>query len=620
MNALLIKTSVCKLLVTILLTVFWSCGSATTIRVPKTGRPANSYTLKAGDSLLFERGGKWNLANQISVFCNGAKPEDIYIGSYGVGNRPVFTTRTAVPGWNDPAKWVKVRGDSVWKMKMQLAYSYRIYLNGQQGDRAYLNYQGPPVDRIVDSVNRFHNYACDETVEYAIYVYAPGRNPATYYSNIEYVGAPSATLEISGSGFTMEGLDVQGGAGASVFCILVSQFVIRENRIGLDASHSGLSFSGARFGLIERNEIESGDRKKDRHLFQHGVGDGLYMTAGIHNVNVRWNYIHDWGHSCFELDTKGSAIQPGYYHKGLLLSNLNVYENLLKAANVDYCRGAEFNVDTAVANRKMAKGTVRFYRNYIDSTHVQSQFACEGMLIAGNVFKHTFNPTNLEYANHDNGFALAIGTYNMTTGKRMLIANNTFAFNESGAIKLGSNDAASYDTLTGNIIVNNIFYRNGENCHRETTMGHVDGVQLMVENYGKNPAKLGAHTIKNNLFLSHLPANVYFDNRYGYPNTNKDVDFLNSRVGKDKVWDVTCNIYADPQFVNATAGDFFVKKGSPAEGKGLNLRGYGQSDELINGSEQASASRKASTSPLSIGAPVQEFKKRMFSQISLKQK
>jgi hypothetical protein len=202
----------------------------------------------------------------------------------------------------------------------------------------------------------------------------------------------------------------------------------------------------------------------------------------------------------------------------------------------------------------------------------------------------------------------------------MIVANNVFAFNESGGLKFGSNEAATYDTVTGNVIVNNIFYKNGWKGNREVSMGHVNGVQLMVENYGASATKLGPHIIRNNLFLSDVPQHAYFDNRYSFPYYAKPAAHLNTNLSRERSWLVSGNLETDPLFTDAEGGDFSLQKGSPALRAGLDLSYYGLPEKFTNGSVWPSSIAKGQRLLWSIGANVENIIQPVAKQFSIRRK
>lgn len=563
----------------------------TTYKIAVGQNPASSYTLNPGDSLLFERGGSWTITSRIVVSCLGNATDSVYIGAYTGTHgtaKPTITNRTSLPSWNDPARWAAYRGDSVWRYTFadnrNLTQSYRIWLNGAEATRAYMDYISGAVR---DSVNRFERVTNNVTYDLkGIIVYsAGGVNPASSYTNIEWTGGTSDVLEIDYDYFILEGLDIRGGSGATVDCIYATNFSVRNNVIGIDATHTGINFNGAKNGDIAYNEIESGDRIKHKHLYQYGVGDGILFSIGMHDVNIHNNYIHDWGHSCYEILTLSHpTIVSQHYKNGYLISNINFYDNLCKAVNVDYCRGFALDVDTSIANRLVLKNTVRIYRNWFDSLMAQNQADCESAVYAYNIFSNIRNPSNYEYADKDVAWGIAMQSYNLTTARRQWIFNNIFYKNQSGGIKISGNSyASSYDSVTGNQIINNIFYKNGWDNTHETSLLHVNGTQIMNENYA-SPPNLGPQVIRYNLFITDYTANLFHNNGYTAGQYNKDFTYFNTNAGTDLGWTINSNVYGDPLFVNASLGDFTLGTNSPGINAGYNLSDYSLPNALMAGS------------------------------------
>lgn len=597
-----------KTILSILLLLSLSSQGQTTYRIASGTNPASSYTLNNGDSLLWERGGVWKLTSLLPIYCNGTDSTSIYIGAY-TGTHgsalPIINTKDTLPGWTRTWRWVAVKGDTVWKytLPFNLAANYRLWFNGVEQTRAYMDYTASAVR---DSVNQFQTFTTNRTYDLTgIYVYSPHVNPASYYSSIEYVGAPTNTFEIDYSGWTMRDLDIRGGSVATVKVINGSKFSINNCKIGVDAAHTGLDMNGAMDASVHHNEIESGDRIKHTHLYQDGVGDGILLGKGWHNLYIHNNYVHDWGHSNFEILTLGVTTQAWHYRNGLLGSNLHYYDNLSKAANVDYCRHFALDVDTSVGNSLRGRHEVWVYRNFMDSSMAQSQADCEGAVYAYNVIANTRNPSNYEYASNDAGWGIAMQSYNLTTARRQWFIGNTHYRNQSGAIKISANSYSnSYDSVTGNQFINEIYYRNGWDGNNETGNAHVNGVQVMNESY-TSPSNLGTQTFKNNLFLTDDTTHLFFNNHYTYPNFTKTFSYFNSTAGTDLGWTINNNIYGDALFTDAANGDYTLTATSPGLLAGYNASDYSLPNGLKGGSSYPNNVLSAANTSWNIGAFVE---------------
>lgn len=552
---------------------------STTYKVSIGGTLNSSYTLQPGDSLLLERGAQFNLTATLNVSGNGTSGSGAYFGAYGTGPKPIITTRMPLPnstGAGNTGRWVQYHGDTVWRYIFTSGLqqvNHRLWLDKKEAIHAYMDYNG---GRIVDSVNQFQKYSTAYNLSDTLLLYAPGVNPAMFYNSIEYDGETGSTLDLSGNYITMENIDVQGGNVANTRVITCSNVTVKNCTIGRSAGHTGLYFKNARNVTARYNEIESGDSIKHTFLYQQGVGDGVLVDMGSHSLNIWNNFVHDWGHSNFEilLLNKPASVDTTYYKNGLLVSDINYEYNLSKAPRVDYCRHLALDVDTSWANRFVEYNGIRVRYNFMDSAHCVSQLGCRGAIFAFNVVVNTMNPTNTAYQATDAAFAISFSAYNRTSPKDMLIYGNTIAYNESGGLKFQGNADPSYDTIARNKIVNNIIAYNGSKGDRETSLNHANNVQIMVEDYGNAAtasSKRLTHDFKNNLVVSSVPNNTFFSNIYSIGNYLKSYTYFTTTGATDLGWTMSGNVTGDPLFTNASSANYTLQTSSPAKGAGLTL-------------------------------------------------
>lgn len=494
---------------------------------------ANATTFVAGDSIKFNKGDEF--VGHLNIIQSGNNSNRIVLTSYGTGAKPILTTRIVLPGSNNTANWINT-GTNRWRFSKVSVNNtdYRLWLNGVEYARSYDSSGINSTNRTSNTTN--YNY---------VWVYATS-NPATFYSTIEFSSDETSTLEISGSYITVYDLDVRGSTGSSIDFYNCTNLIFRNNNIGWDASKLGIrGFGSAHYIDIYDNDINSGDQNIDAFNTNKGVGDGVYISSGAHYWNVYRNTLHNWGHSSIEIANM-QIITGLHLLGGYSLSNISIYENLIRGGQVDYVRG--FGADSKEGYNV---NNIVFTRNWIDSCPIRSQINIPGLVVSYNIFSNGRVTPSIVGV----GQGLYTAGYSGTSPINMQIIGNTFYnFPEAGFYMSWS---TGYGTVTGNKIKNNIF----SNCGTNPSDVTFANVQVVIQPFNL-PANMTANVFKNNILFG--TDKIYYDNRTGGGLLN-NITQMNSRntVNGDSI---SGNINVNPLLTNYVPGT-----GSPAIGAGLSL-------------------------------------------------
>lgn len=94
----------------------------------KTISKVNSFNFSPGDRILFKRGGIWN--ETLNISSSGLPGNEIYYGSYGLGDNPIITSSEPVINW-------KVYRDNIYVAEnLPFSNIYEVYVNSKHYDLA----------------------------------------------------------------------------------------------------------------------------------------------------------------------------------------------------------------------------------------------------------------------------------------------------------------------------------------------------------------------------------------------------------------------------------------------------------------------------------------------------
>lgn len=553
-----------------------SCTKAQTFYIAASGLETNSGTdslhpwpisklsngnrFPNGSTFLFKRGD--TLKGAVYVLCNYYVANNVdttYFGSYGVGARPIITTRTMLEGTNVASKWHLTTIPNVWRIDLPLQVpNYPRILFKRKKDNHFVE-----ATRAVDSfgVSPHHLFSYYNAKPQWFYFYSPEGNPAAAY-NIEYPSSNRYTLLLEAmTNAVVEDLDIRAAGTASIdvqFCTGVS---IRNCNIGWDAMRQGIRTAGPKNLDIFNNQIDSGDRIKDSinfkilNLSSLGLSDGVALEVAPQNIRLHHNTIRNFGHTCFAINSYAKDKKDS-------VKNIRVYDNILEAPDVDYCRG--FGIET---NYSVDSGII-IENNIIKHTTVANQILAKGLIIRNNIFWDLGQVNHYDYST---GFALNYSNYAGLQPQGMMIENNVFAYCGSGALYAGGDlkNDSSGSTIMNNTFRNNIIYNCGNNVRIPNWFPSMfkNGIGIYIyEN----------KTVQNNVYTGNDVFNTETDTVIQYKKLYTTIAGFNalneSRTTNGKYDVIKNNLQINPIFNDPVNGDFRFKYTSPLIGKNIGVR------------------------------------------------
>ena len=296
------------------------------------------------------------------------------------------------------------------------------------------------------------------------------------------------------------GIAVQYGSSSN---ILISHNLIHHIHGQSGNGGYGIDTGGLNKNIvIEFNEV----------YFCQEKGISIYATS---NTTIRYNYVHQ--------TTDHNIVVSG--------ANNSIYGNILTQAGYDWGDGA--GTDPAFSF-KVDSGSTPGY-DYADYNNVYNNIIWDTKVGMGIL--------NGKYNNFSNNVVYYVGFDDL--------------YSSSGGNKgfMLYNDSTSTNTVTGNIIANNIFY------YVNPWLGNGYSVGLCIW----NQSVLVNNTIKNNIFYydsSHTDNWIRFSaSGDGTPYTYYNISWLESPSGFASVGSgniASGNVVADPKFVGGTGATFNV--------------------------------------------------------------
>ena len=281
-----------------------------------------------GDVFLFKRGERW-AGLQFYLTHSGTDGNPITYGTYGTTSDPaaVITSVTALPGATDPPAWSSAGGD-LWMLPLATTPG-RLFLDGTEVLRASAAIgEIGTTDNVGTAPQWFHTGG-------TLYLQAPG-NPASTYGRIEGSVLFYTALVDGADYIHFDGLDFQGGLGASLAIFGAAQGVVRNGHLGR-YGNSGLLLGDANLGgtatatsavLVEDNVFDSAFTFYYGTGSERGCGDGLRMIYGVEGCLVQNNTFRNWAHNAVELRAE-LAGRSGVH------TNL-IYQNTIEAPDIPY--------------------------------------------------------------------------------------------------------------------------------------------------------------------------------------------------------------------------------------------------------------------------------------------
>lgn len=243
--------------------------------------------LKAGDAILFERGGIWRIPYKDCITI----PKGVTLGAYGKGEKPKFYGSRR--NYADNALWQKVSGEK---------NLYKTYLqsSGNVGNMVFN-------DIACLGVKKF---SLSEVKSNYDFYYAPDENLYFYYDGD--IEKDFNSIEISQRG---ELINFNSN------CVIDNICVKYTGSHGIDGAHntSNVTITNCEVGFIG-GSLQSGTTR---------FGNGIEFPIGAQNITVKNNHIYQCYDAGFTWQTWSSAKKDSNYY------DIEFSENLVE--NCCYC-------------------------------------------------------------------------------------------------------------------------------------------------------------------------------------------------------------------------------------------------------------------------------------------
>lgn len=303
-------------------------ANAGTIDAPfKTIAKVNSLALKAGDTVLFKRGGTWKLTGSeaLNASKSGAEGQPITFGAYGSGNRPILNG-TGQTNSSPGSYGLVVIGHNVTTQYV-IVESLDLYNGINQGLGISNQSLGNSSDIIIQDCIIRNNRTSGYTI-----VYANNHSSShdLIFRNNTVSGSKWNGMRITGG---WENVEIYGNTFYNVY-------------------HNGIDM----WPNDAKNNTNVRIYDNDIYAFGAGSGAGVYMPA-CSNCDIFNNRIHN--PTASNNDTYGVKVGKGY---GLtnINSNVTVRNNTIWNINTnntnthwgwgDTCANCSFTNNTVCAS------------------------------------------------------------------------------------------------------------------------------------------------------------------------------------------------------------------------------------------------------------------------------
>ena len=526
----------------------------------------NGSKFSAGETILFRRGGLWR--EQLKLASSGTATARIVIDAFGAGPPPVISGTDLVPS----ALWSSCDScpGSVWRAPVTV----------------------PPNVVIFDGAKGSHKSSLTELAALGdwfwqsnlLYVFSSG-NPASRYSQsgVESGSRPSG-INLTGISYvTIRNITVTGANavpysdGAGIFAITVH--LEGPTPVGLDISHVQV-LNGAGDGI----RLENADHSVVRSSLvanNEGAGIELYHSNGKFPVNSgeiadnevhhnRFNGIFVVG--CPRAERCRSVVYP----QGLVVTNVRITGNKVH----DNGEGIYLHE----TNSSVVSGNVAY-------SNLEASRKGEGYCVGLSGSSSNLVEKNECYQARLSGIELSIDTGKPPFGS----SDNVIRYNvvhDDGTHGIFTNYVPSaHNKIEYNLIYNHpqgscimANYR-GHEIYNNTCYANREGIHLYVSSTTR---ETGDITVRNNLIVRSAQYQVliepgvegplHFSNNDYYPDSGRSFKWGNE-VGAFADWRRASgqdseSFVADAKFLSsnpASPGDFALRTGSPAIGRGFEL-------------------------------------------------
>jgi peptidoglycan hydrolase-like protein with peptidoglycan-binding domain len=300
-------------------------NNGTTLSTPwKTIAKVNSATFKAGDSILFERGGTWR--ETLTMFSSGNANNYIKFEAYGTGEKPKIYGSSIATGWTN-------QGGNIWKSNNTFTNPNESYTGGvffENFDKT-VSWGNPKTS--TGSLTTQRDWVWSSNY---IYIYSTS-NPGTNYFSIE-VAQRINVISLNYKGYlSIDGLDIRYSTLAGIKDLYgyedVDGLIIQNCHIGyIGAKGSTVGYgieSYHSFANINHNEIHETGRR-GMSIYTLGATGGQ-----MHDVIIEYNTVYNTYHTGIDVAAIDSATVNNVY-----VRNNFIYEDLTQDGvgygNVDH--------------------------------------------------------------------------------------------------------------------------------------------------------------------------------------------------------------------------------------------------------------------------------------------
>lgn len=249
--------------------------------MPLASIPGN---LKAGDAVLFERGGKWRVNGTTLTV-----PDGVIFGAYGEGDKPLFSG--SAKNYAKSAAWSKA-GENLWKTSLAGGNAGIIVFN----DTYALGVKKWSLDEVKED----YDFYSDDS-KGVLYLYYSG-NPRLDFNSIE-IGQRNDIIR------------VKSGAVADNLCVKYTG----AHGIILSSNTENAKVTNCEIGMLGGSQ----------QLKETRYGNGIEMQLGVRHIEVSGNYVYQcydagitfqsWSSANMEtyyddLDIRGNLVEFCYYN------------------------------------------------------------------------------------------------------------------------------------------------------------------------------------------------------------------------------------------------------------------------------------------------------------------
>lgn len=408
----------------------------------------NSSSFCTGDSILFKKGETWN--GQLTVKnCN-----NIYLGAYGTGDKPVIGLRENLSSWNDSSNWENT-GGNIWKNKtvQSLESSHKPYRLWTQE-----NSQWTERLRVEILANLTKNGQWCQPDGY-IYVYcSDSSGPSSYYSGMEALYSSYSFRIKDASYITLEELDFRRTV-TSLWIENSKYITLRDCNIGREA-FDGMKIIGAFAAEQDSAYITIENCVLDLcyclpYTWEFGwTSNVLTLQGNVHHCIIRNNSFASGGHTAIQICGYAESQPVGTFDGA---SYNEVSENYISSSTLIYGRAFEtFSSFPGLCHDN------KIIFNEIVDTHTSNKLDGNNNIAAYNLVYRLRNHPEMSY---DVSQAINITVLNNFKGYTgNTIANNTIAAIDSTGIGLSGNSTLGSDyDISASKVINNIVYDTGTN-------------------------------------------------------------------------------------------------------------------------------------------------------------